>query len=1180
MGIQIIAHGYLGVMKRQEMSTNDTTSKLKDILNSGNIYPPVTKEPNKVFSYWATTINGFDIGDYTISQLYSIGAITKDDILNIYANFTYVANSIQVTFNANGGTFSDGSTSKVITTTMGSIYGELESSISVLPTKSGSYFLKWTDPKNNTVNGEYEFTESVVITAQYSASQNTSIVVKDSRSKLVISGSFPKSTLGKDLYARALSNGYTPDDARKVFSKIAPGYGSYTGQAIKSIDFSVANNPMKIGWLRGSIYKAAGADVSLYTNRNLYTDTKNFSNPASWVGYSAWKKTTDSYNGLAVMQTTEWWSGLSQYIQVKKGDILTYSAYVKNISGTGTSRIYWQQNSQTEGSYSTATTDPTNNSVTITDSWQRISVTTVVTSDGYLRPRLERTDSNPNTLQIAGIKVEKGSTATPYQQAPEDINKKIRDFSATTIPVDPSTTFAVTGKATNNIALTHNPIGNDEIWTNRNLLLNSKTLSVGVGGNGVIELTKDSYDSTTNMWHITAPKGDGEYSGIFFGQPGNVSNLITKGQQWSFSFDIKGTGVYSLIGVEGSAPFNSPSGNVPKDWARVSSTGTASGTNAIVIYFDTRDVALDIYIKLPKLGIGDKATPYTPAPEDIKPGLWLNDNWLYNPYTQKWLDTPIDNADYSYSNSVISFKDYFNVQYVTGDISKVRDSVAVYVKSVVAGYGSTTDKKALYNNSYLPSDDSGITLNVEEYLGYSYIVFYNPSTGYSQKIYQQAGTPYSEFLKVLARSKFEAAGKYLKGFYMSNYWTNVKLIDSNKINSPIDIAMSGYLQPLVSSFTTVFFNANGGVFYKGTSYETEQIAIEVSKTDTYGIISGYIPEVKKRTLGLLYWALDLEHIEPAYPNVVVDQSTVFSKWSVVDNIDLYRKPREYYLIDYDTILNGWDMMSKFSLSDRDNIFVIDPTGIGTTYGDSNASTMDGWGNAKREITANTIEFDAYYNGYDQYNRLGGWISGKRLVLAMLNETGIPTYWAVELDAIERTEIKYGDDMLKGKLSFKKLSPAFDLEFIGLGTDNTLDNQDGLFRRNAYVYIHSLKIPNEDNGIQIIADNGTEVIEDSVRVDLPAGAYFEYSTIPFRETWRYGPTWSDMPNNLYNNIIDLVASKSLKLGIGKWKLNISSSTKVPISSLAPNTIAYYRGKTIDSLGGIGPFTGIAIKEKEL
>lgn len=148
--------------------------------------------------------------------------------------------------------------------------------------------------------------------------------------------------------------------------------------------------------------------------RNLYIDTLNFSNPSSWWGYGSWTKTTDTYKGLAVMQSRGDWNGLSQYIQVKKGDALTYSAYVKYTSGAGISTIYWALNQSTEDSYSTASANPGYNAVTITDSWQRVSGTTVATSDGYLRPRIERDAKNSNVLQICGIKLEQGDIATPY----------------------------------------------------------------------------------------------------------------------------------------------------------------------------------------------------------------------------------------------------------------------------------------------------------------------------------------------------------------------------------------------------------------------------------------------------------------------------------------------------------------------------------------------------------------------------------------------------------------------------------------------------------------------------------------------------------------------------------------------------------------------------------------------
>lgn len=151
----------------------------------------------------------------------------------------------------------------------------------------------------------------------------------------------------------------------------------------------------------------------------------------------------------------------------------------------------------------------------------------------------------------------------------------------------------------------------------RNLLLGSRLLTSKVLANiSTFEILP--YDSNTNMWHITSPKGGYSRAGIYFLQTDNVSNTITVGQQWAFSFDIKGTGVYSEFGIEGSSPFNTPTGNVPTEWTRVSSTGTAVGTmiKPVIIYFNSVNVALDVYIKLPKLEQGNVATDWIPAPED------------------------------------------------------------------------------------------------------------------------------------------------------------------------------------------------------------------------------------------------------------------------------------------------------------------------------------------------------------------------------------------------------------------------------------------------------------------------------------------------------------------------------------------------------------------------------------
>lgn len=233
------------------------------------------------------------------------------------------------------------------------------------------------------------------------------------------------------------------------------------------------------------------------------------------------------------------------------------------------------------------------------------------------------------TLQLRKFKLEEGNIPTDWTPAPEDTPKIYvnpytgTDYTALNRLDGVTETVTASGLPTVAFNISEYVKGvleakalNDSNRHGRNLLLDSKLLSWSPATNLDTTVTKVSYDSTTNMWHVTSPKGSGDNAGIFFGGQGTTSSSVTGGQQWAFSFDIKGTGDYSYFGIERSSPFNFPSGNVPSDWTRVSSTGTASTGKATVIYFNTMDVALDVYIKLPKLEVGTVVTPWTPAPED------------------------------------------------------------------------------------------------------------------------------------------------------------------------------------------------------------------------------------------------------------------------------------------------------------------------------------------------------------------------------------------------------------------------------------------------------------------------------------------------------------------------------------------------------------------------------------
>lgn len=147
--------------------------------------------------------------------------------------------------------------------------------------------------------------------------------------------------------------------------------------------------------------------------RNLYTDTKSLNVSYHWYNWSSSYKTEEKFNGLTVMGMKNDWGGLGQNIQAKKGEIYTFSAYARYESGTGNSDIFFTTAANN--------TNPINSTFSLNETWQRIKRTCTVTADGEIIVRMERGGDNTNTLLIAGIKLERGATATPYSQAPEDV---------------------------------------------------------------------------------------------------------------------------------------------------------------------------------------------------------------------------------------------------------------------------------------------------------------------------------------------------------------------------------------------------------------------------------------------------------------------------------------------------------------------------------------------------------------------------------------------------------------------------------------------------------------------------------------------------------------------------------------------------------------------------------------
>ena len=198
-------------------------------------------------------------------------------------------------------------------------------------------------------------------------------------------------------------------------------------QGVTGTNVSVSNPKIEMGNI-ATDWTPAPEDVDAKFNSlaigglNLLQGTRDFSGN-NWVNFDTiWEKTNETYNGLTVLETTEDWSGISQYYQVKQGETYTFSIFARYTSGAGTSTIYVSLPSDPESEYKAANINNTSIECSVDVNWKKFSITFTAATDGYIRPRMERTDNNTNVIQVCGLMLEKGKVATDWTPSPEDVD--------------------------------------------------------------------------------------------------------------------------------------------------------------------------------------------------------------------------------------------------------------------------------------------------------------------------------------------------------------------------------------------------------------------------------------------------------------------------------------------------------------------------------------------------------------------------------------------------------------------------------------------------------------------------------------------------------------------------------------------------------------------------------------
>lgn len=148
--------------------------------------------------------------------------------------------------------------------------------------------------------------------------------------------------------------------------------------------------------------------------KNLYLGTKDFS--GNWRNLPQWKVESEKYEGLTVISRYLTWNGVDkpQDVTCKAGDIFAYSLYAKTSGGDTQAVVTCPGQTNFEAIY-----------VAVSSEWKRYTFVIQATTDGYMSPRISKTESNYVSLFICGLKLEKGNKSTDWTPAPEDTDSAI-----------------------------------------------------------------------------------------------------------------------------------------------------------------------------------------------------------------------------------------------------------------------------------------------------------------------------------------------------------------------------------------------------------------------------------------------------------------------------------------------------------------------------------------------------------------------------------------------------------------------------------------------------------------------------------------------------------------------------------------------------------------------------------
>lgn len=359
--------------------------------------------------------------------------------------------------------------------------------------------------------------------------------------------------------------------------------------------------------------------------RNLYIGTRNFDGDA-WKDRELWTE-DGRYSGCVVCQRAGQWGGLGQRIDLEANTQYTLSAWMKQTDGGRA----WYYDIKANGA---STSDKDGSEVAVGTDWSRCYVTfTISTADTYC-PRFEQSVAGA-TLWVAGLKLEKGNKATDWSPAPEDIEGDVsaleQRVSAAELKIEPdaivSTVRTSEGYKADQTALESKI---SQSATDITLSVKQQINGIAVGGRNYI-LESGEYDPITGNGGAAQDYYIFKIADAFWSNDERIDSNIVFSFDWEWNTGLPGA-MNSLIGFRASpyynASFQFPAG---QKTGHVSLSINIPTLNYTATHLFVRLVnvssSYNLTIRNAKLEVGNKATDWSPAPEDPAGSLSVNSDY-------------------------------------------------------------------------------------------------------------------------------------------------------------------------------------------------------------------------------------------------------------------------------------------------------------------------------------------------------------------------------------------------------------------------------------------------------------------------------------------------------------------------------------------------------------------------